>query len=177
MQTNRLAENLKQLKGTAIASIDSKTIVKLAGGKKNPLQGKIEKLVKGSSIMLFTNKLSNGYVAMVKRRLEKEGKDPNTFKVSPRLWGERLSNSCVVQHKGELYLEAIHLKPPKSVTYLCEGSPIKKELVVGLPKATSNAGSQGNLEDKVKIRTYKLNSIVNFRCGELSVNTKKEERV
>lgn len=162
-----LLSNLKKIETCAIATIDTKTPVKLTGGKKNLHQGRIEKVTVGGNIMVFGNKKSNAYENMVKRRLAKEGKNPETFKLGKRAWGERVPESCLVVHKGKTYMETIYLKPPKQTLYLLDGKPIEKTEIQGLPKA--KPGEQGGLSDKVQIRTYNLENITKFKCGELSI--------
>ena len=157
---------LKQLNGTAIASIDTVTPVKLTGGKKNPMQGKITKKVTGSNIMFFCNLNSNGYENMVNRRLAEEGKD--SFQLSPRAWGERVPSTPFVTHKGKVYIETIFLRPPTKIEYFCDGVTIEPEDIPGLPVKKSES-TQGNLDRKVIIRTYDINNIKSLRMGELSV--------
>jgi hypothetical protein len=166
--TNKLARTLKTIEGTVIAGIDTTTSVKLTGGKKNPMQGKIEKVSIGQNIMLFVNGKGSSYETMVKKRLAEEGKDPETFKLSKRTWGERIPLTPLVLHKGNLYLETIFLKKPKNISYLLDGKPIDKNEIKGLP-APKNEGLQANLRNKVIIRTFKLESIKKFKCGSLSV--------
>lgn len=168
IQTTKLMANLKKLNGTAIASIDSKTPVKLKGGKKNLMQGRIEKVSKNSNIMLFCNMNNNSYDTMVKKRLKKEGKNPESFKISPRPWGKRVPQTPLVIHGEKTYVEAIFLSAPKNVEYLLDGKAIDKNLIEGLPVEKDN-GAQSGLSDKVIIRTFNLDNITAFRCGELSV--------
>jgi len=157
---------LKQLNGAAIAAIDTLTPVKLTGGKKNEMQGKIYKKVSGSNIMFFCNLNSNGYENMVNRRLASEGKEP--FTLNPRAWGERVTGTPFVSHKGSLYVEAIFLKAPTKIEYLYNGEPIDQDKIIGLP-GVKEEGYQGNLENKVIIRTYHLENITSLKMGELSV--------
>lgn len=145
------------LNGASFIGIDTLTNVKLSGGKANPMQGLVTKATVGSSVMIFSNKNSNGYENMVERRLIAEGKDPNSFSLSPRVWGTRIANKPLVEHKGEYYLEVIFLKAGET-SYLLSGRPIRKDLVEGLPEK-SEEGSQGGLDNKVIIRTYKVSSI------------------
>ena len=165
---NQLMAALKQLNGCAIAGIDTKTIEPLLGGKKNPMKDRVSKVMKHGSIMFFCNLNNNGYDAMVKRRLIKEGKDPESFKLGKRVWGERVPNTPFVLHKGQVYVETIFLSAPKDVSYLLDNEPIAKSDIEGL-KVKKIEGKQGGLNDKVIIRTYKLESIEKLRMGDLSV--------
>ncbi len=150
--------------GASFVGIDTLTTVKLMGGQKNPMQGRVQKRMTGASVMVFTNQKTNGYEAMIKRRLTSEGKNPDNFVLSERAWGTRIPNMPIVEHvKGEqtfYYLEVIFLKPG-SVEYLFEGRPIDKLAIVGLP--AGDEGDQGGLDDKVFIRTYAAESIIAVR--------------
>lgn len=113
--SRRIIAALSQVNGSAIGSINSETAVTLTGGKKNPLQGRVTKRMEGGNVMCFTNSNSNAYNGMVKRRLAAEGKDPESFQISPRVWGERIKDTPFVDHKGQLYIEVIFLKSPTDV--------------------------------------------------------------
>lgn len=143
--------------GATFISIDTITNVKLNGGKSNPLQGKVQKKVVGSNVMVFQNKNGSSYEAMVKRRLTKEGKNPSSFKLQPRTWGTRLRDSPFVEHKGEYFIEVIFLHKGKT-TYLVNGIETDKNKIIGFPSHKDEA-QQGGLDDKVIIRTYKTDSI------------------
>lgn len=145
------------INGANIVSIDTETNVKLTGGKKNEYQGRVTKRVRGSNVMVFANKKINGYDAMVKRRLEKEGKDPETFQLSPRTWGQRLSGAPFVEHKGNYYIEVIFIRPG-TTEYLVDGVVTDPTTITGMP-ASKEEARQGGLDDKVIIRTYKADSI------------------
>jgi hypothetical protein len=145
------------LNGATFISLNTLTEETLAGGRKNPFQGRVTKRTIGSNVMLFANKYVNGYEAMVKRRLEQEGKDCSSFELSPRTWGTRLANEPFIEHKGQHYLEVIFKKAGVS-TYYVDGQEFPAALIHGL-KVNAPEGAQGGLENKVIIRTYHLNSI------------------
>jgi len=153
----------KNLNGAGFIGLVAQTPVKLKGGKKNPQQGRIYKVIKNGNCILFQNKQKNGYSNMIRRRLEKEGIDPDNFKLGKRPWGKRLPNLPIVEHKGNYYLEAIFNQAPK-VEYLIKDEngfrPISKDEIIGLPE-TKKAGKQGGLSDKNKvvIRTFKVDNI------------------
>ena len=86
------------INGASFIGLDTLTDVKLTGGKSNPMQGLVQKASIGSSVMVFQNKNSNGYENMVRRRLEAEGKNAETFEVKPRAWGTRIENTPLVHH-------------------------------------------------------------------------------
>lgn len=147
MKPKILERLLADVNGATFISIDTVTPVKLTGGKANPLQGRVTKQVNGSSVMVFSNQKTNGYEAMVNRRLVAEGK--GSFEVGPRQWGTRVPNKPFVEHNGQSYLEVIFLKPGDT-QYLVDGQPFDGA-IDGLPVATS--GEQGGLDNKVFIRT------------------------
>lgn len=142
--------------GSSFISIDTETTPKLKGGMKNPMQGQVRKVMIGANVMVFTNKNSNAYDNMVKRRLAQEGKDPESFKLGERAWGTRIAGTPFVEHNGDLYIEVIFLKP--GTTHFMHGvRPIDRNDIIGLEEKSE--GEQGGLENKVIIRTFKADSI------------------
>ena len=162
-----LYDIMADVSGASFIGLDTVTTPKLTGGKKNLMQGRIEKHMDGASVMVFQNKNSNGYENMVNRRLEKEGKNPATFNVGQRAWGERVDGMPIVTHKGDDYLEVIFLKAGE-VRYTLDGQPIEYSDIEGMKPASDS--SQGGLEDKVVIRTFKADSIKTIRVDGQSVS-------
>lgn len=152
------------ISGASFVGIDTLTDVKLTGGKSNPMQGLVQKATVGSSVMVFQNKNSNGYENMVRRRLETEGRDPDSFELKPRVWGVRIEGTPIVEHKGTYYLEVIFLKAGET-SYFFSGKPIKKDLIQGL-ETDKEEGRQGGLDNKVIIRTYKVDSIARITINK-----------
>lgn len=154
-------EAFKSLAGGTFVGMDTLTSVTLTGGKKNPQQGRVTKRMTGATVMCFSNTNGSAYDAMVKRRLEAEGKDPATFELSPRAWGNRIAGTPFVEHKGAHYLEVIFLRAG-AVQYLLDGKEVDISEIEGLPE--KREGEQGGLENKVVIRTFALDSIVALRA-------------
>ena len=127
MNVQILKDLMKEVNGASFVSIDTLTDVKLLGGKKNPMIGRVTKRGVGHSVMVFQNKKTNGYEAMVQRRLEKEGKNPESFTLGPRQWGTRITDTPFVEHNGQTYLEVIFLKSGK-VDYLVDGQEFAGEI-------------------------------------------------
>jgi hypothetical protein len=156
------------ISGNTFCGFDSVTIPTLTGGKANPMQGKIQKIVVGSTVQIFQNKNASSYEAMVGRRLEAEGKSAEDFVLSPRSWGNRLPNCPIVHHvkdgKDQYYLEVI-FKTAGNVSYLYNGQPIEKKDIQGMD--SKGEAEQGGLsaEAKVIIRSYKLDSITRMTLG------------
>lgn len=167
----KISQQLSQFQGSQIVGLDTLVQVELTGGKANPQQGKVTKMVEGSLVMLFKN--GTGYKNMVNRRLKKQAEEgvfltEDLFSIianpewtpGPRVWGERVEKSPFITHKGNTYLECIFLKAGK-VKYFLDGLEIPKENILGLKEKTE--GLQGGLENKVIIRTYLLESILKVR--------------
>lgn len=149
-----LTENVN---GATFITIDTITEPKLTGGKKNPFLGRVQKVNEGSNVMVFQNKQSNGYANMVARRLAAEGKDPQSFILSERKWGVRIPNTPFIEHNGQYYLEVIFLSNGKT-TYLVDGVPTHPSHIEGLT-LDREEGHQGGLENKVVIRTFKVDNV------------------
>lgn len=156
---------LSLINGASFVSLDTTTDVKLRGGKKNLMLGRVTKKSTVNVTVMFQNKNSNGYENMVKRRLEKEGKDPESFKLSQRKWGVRVPNLPLVEHKEQYYIECIFLGQLPNVEYYLDGELIKKEDIEGFPPSPIKP-DQGGLEDKVVIRTFNLSSIDCIRMNK-----------
>lgn len=142
--------------GASFVTIDTETKPALKGGKSNPHIGRVCKRCYGLNVIVFSNRRTNGYEAIVQRRLAKEGKNPASFTVSERKWGQRIPNLPLVEHLGQQYLEVIALKVGK-VEYFLDGKPIDKSAVIGLEDKSE--AEQGGLEDKVVIRDFKAESL------------------
>jgi hypothetical protein len=166
MKHNTLVAAFQNVNGASFVGIDTLTDVKLKGGKGNPHQGRITKRTIGAQVMCFQNKNTNGYEAMVQRRLTAEGKDPASFELGERAWGVRVPNMPIVEHfkdgVNNYYLEVVVLNSGKTV-YLLDGILISKSDIIGFNEVGTTADSQGGLENKVIIRSFKADSITQVR--------------
>lgn len=153
---------LSALNGNGFVGVDTETVPVLKGGKKNPMQGRVKKVVSGSQCQMFQNKYLNGYEEMVRRRLNAEGKNGTDFQLGSRAWGSRIEGLPLVEHKGKYYLELIY-QNSGNVQYLLDGEPIAKEEIEGLDDKPE--GAQGGLSDKVIIRTIALENVRGLRYG------------
>jgi hypothetical protein len=164
---------VSQVKGTTFAGITTKTDVKLLGGKKNLMQGRVQKITEDANIILYSNSELSGYAEMVKRRMMSEGKNPDDFVMKPRAWGARVGKSPFIEHNGKYYLECIFRSPGKT-TYLLDGNPVAKEEIEGLPdqkeKTETYENSQGGIENKIVLRTFALDSIVSVKLKNEVLN-------
>jgi len=163
MNTAKLDEAIGHITINAIVGITTETPVTLTGGKKNPMQGRVVKRLLSGNVILLCNRESNGYENMVKRRLEKEGVAAENFTLGERKWGNRISGTPYVSHKGNLYLETIFLRKPTKIEYLLDGEVIDKKDIIGLPE--KKEGEQGGLIDKVIIRDYKAENVKAIRVN------------
>lgn len=162
MKHTQLIDAVANISGASFVGLDTLTEVKLTGGMKNPQQGRVTKRMTGAQVMAFTNQNVNAYQAMVHRRLDAEGKEPEAFVLKERTWGTRVPNMPIVEHKGAYYLEVIFLKAG-TVEFLLDGAPVDARDVVGLPVA--GGGEQGGLENKVVIRDFRADSITALRIN------------
>jgi hypothetical protein len=124
-----LEQILDDLVGAKFVAIDTLTVVplnKTVGGRgtaANPHYGRVLKRSEGCSVMVYTNTKSNAYENMVKRRLQKNGQDPEQFELSQRKWGKRVQDTCFIEHTNKdgvskRYLEVIFMHGPKKVELL-----------------------------------------------------------
>lgn len=175
--------NLKHVidvKGTDFCSLSYESAVKLPGGKKNLLQGRVTKVTTGVNCMLFSNQSGSAYQQMVRRRQLKEGKSPD-FEVQPRAWGTRIGNTPFIEHKGKHYLDVI-VKNKGTSQYFLDGKPVNTKRVEedgytftylvddkdnilseASPKVKINPESQGGIDDKVDVRSISIDNIIELK--------------
>lgn len=153
MQLTQIQDLVDRINGCTFAGLDCITTIELSGARR------VIKKCFNARVILFTNKKSDGYENMVRRRLEQEGKDPDSFVLGQLAWGKRLPNSPLIMHEGKHYLQVIFLAEPRPEYYL-DGQRVRKRDIKGFPKDKLGSGRQG-LEDKNKVvvRTYALESI------------------
>lgn len=164
MEYDIVKSEIDKIKGATFISLDTVTEVKLTGGKKNALQGRVQKFTKGANVMVFNGTETNGYENMIKRRMLEEGKDPSTFTLGKRAWGVRVDQSPFIDHNGKKYIECVFINPGKSM-YLVDGVETSKDDIEGIPEIKENPDSQGGIENKVVIRSYSLDSISAIRVN------------
>ena len=159
MKLSQINSIISQIKGTTFASLDSTTEEKLSGGKKNPHLGRVTKKTDNIRIILFAS--MKGYENMVKRRLIKEGKNPDDFKVASLPWGNRISeDSPIIEHNGNYYIQTIAQGSGQS-RYFLDNREVEKESIIGMKEPTKSV--KQNLDNEVVVRTFKLDSIREIR--------------
>lgn len=173
MKHTQLIAAVQNVTGASFIGLDTLTEPSLrkthptAGrGVPNPHYGRVTKRMTGANVMVFTNKNGSAYEGMVQRRLIQEGKDPTTFDLKPRAWGQRIPNMPIVEHFKDgvmsYYLEVIFLRPGK-VEWLLDNQPIQQSEIIGLPSSEVNEDAQGGLDNLVIIRSFKADSITELR--------------
>lgn len=148
--------------GVTFATVEYETVVKVKGGKKNPLQGRVTKRVRAQVMLAARGGDDAAYARKVNRGLEAEGKPP-VFRPQPRIWGKRADNAPLVFHNGASYLEVIVLKVLSVAVYV-DGQPFDGDptTIEGWPEKPTE-GHQGGLEEKVIIRTIKEDNILSLK--------------
>lgn len=118
----------------------------------NPYFGKVKKVVTSNVSMNFD------YSTVVNNRLNKEGKE-KTFVAKPRVWGERIPNTCFIMHNDAMYVELHYKSEPSSTKFFLDGNEIEKTLIQEfLQEPNSNAEHQG-LDKEVILRDVKISNI------------------
>jgi hypothetical protein len=138
---------LAGINGCTFASLDSVTF---------PKKG-IRCVSIGTNVILFTNKTGeSGYGAMVKRRLEEAGKNPDNFVLGDLPWGERIEGTPLIYHAGQgrHYLQTVILHPGASRYYI--GEREVDASILGA-KPSPNQGLPKGRE--VIVNTFALDSI------------------
>lgn len=150
------------------AGLDYVTEVKLRGGKKNPMLGRVQKVVSGARVFVGAS-----YAKMVERRRIEEGGakgDGEEFEVKARAWGTRVADYPIIEHEKDgvikHYLDVIFDERQKAeVSYLLDGKPIAKEDIEGLPPVPVSEDGQAGIERKVIIRSIGLASVTELRAS------------
>jgi hypothetical protein len=174
MNYETLVGAVQAIGGASFLGMDTLTPVKLTGGKKNPMQGRVTKSVIGAQVIVYGNESYNGYISMIKNRLIAEGKEPEDYTPGVRPWGQRIPNMPIVEHTKDdstkYYLEAVYLKPGKSFYFIDGDTPIEASDIEGLEAPKVSETSQGGLENKVIVRTVSAENIVEIRVDKTKFN-------
>lgn len=135
---------LTSFKGVTFATFDVET---------SPTKGFVVRKT-GVRVMLFASR-DSGYERRVNRLRKLKGLAPD-FKVGPLPWGEHVNNTPLIAHNGELYVQALILKPG-SASYFLGGHETSE--------AVAQRFIRRRPETDVLIAAYKLSSIVGARIG------------
>ena len=167
MHINVAKKLLENVRGTCFAGIDTETVVPRLKRDEAVQPGKLTKVVTGSNVMIFAQEERTAYSNQVKRRMEKEGLDPNSWEGGPLPWGEWVDDTVFIKHtkKGEtepkFYLR-VHFIKAGTVQYFLDGIAIDKADIVDT-SAPKKEGEQGGQQEKVIPRNYGLNGIKAIR--------------
>lgn len=157
---------LSQINGCTFASIDAETEVSPG----------VKKVVSGRRVILFTNKLSNGYENMVKRRLIEAGKNPENFVLHDLPWGTRVPETPLIEHKDKVYLQCIELSEGTARYYIAVTGVEVDPAQLNLKERHSNQGLPPG--EEVNVRAYDLNSITRIALmGENLVSERETQTV
>jgi len=96
--------------------------VKLGGGKKNEMVGCVKKKYK----MLVELSRKGMYESKMKDEVNED------FVVGERKWGVRVDDGCIIENKGNMYVECYFKNMESEVVYYLNDVVIEKENVVGL---------------------------------------------
>lgn len=148
-------DQIINVKGTGFVGFDTETQVKLTGGKKNPLQGRVTKRTTGLTGMIFSDKESNGYENQVNRELAKLG-ITDTFKAGSSRWGHHIPGTPFIEHKDNMYLQVILTGKSKQTKYYVDGIETPVDEIQGLPKRQP-------IKNNVNCKRFKFDSITCLR--------------
>ena len=158
MELQQIQQLLSNNSGEVSLMITTETNVKLKGGKKNPLQGKVTKTTTGSKVLVSVGGDQSLYENKIKQQMQQEGKDPLEFQLKPRAWGTRVDNTPIIFHKDKYYLECLFVSSGDT-SYFVDGEQTDKDSIEGLPEVNVSEKSQGGVENKIIIRTFSIDSI------------------
>lgn len=167
MDKEVLLENLFDINEDSTVFIDMSTPVKLKGGKKNPLQGKVTKHTTNMEVKIPYHNASS-YVKTVRSRLVEEGKDVTAFELGKRAWGTRVDDTPIIKHNDAFYLEVFPVDHG-SVYYMNDdtGELMNPDDIEGLEtKAEPKEDSQGGLENKLIVRSINVENINYIRIED-----------
>lgn len=149
MDFDIIRELLTKIKGTTFANLDATC---------EPKPG-LKQRITGERVLLYnTHGDASVYEGMIRRRLLEAGKDPMAFHVGPLPWGERVSDSPLIQHKGKFFVQYIILAEGQSVYYLAGSGKVVDPTQFGVrPRVIYQAGLPK--ERQVHVRCINIENI------------------
>lgn len=154
---SQLVEVLRGLKTSTFARIISSTEPKVKKGC--PYAG----LKKISSALVNIN---YSYGNAVNNRRNKENREAD-FKSAPRIWGNKIPNTPLIENDGEYYLETRFMNAPKETIYVSNGNVVESEKVKPFLYATSSSSRQ-QVENPVIVRNFKISNIVEIQINKVN---------
>ena len=137
-------------------------------GRQKHAHGEIQKFTDGQYLVGF--RYGNSLINQAGR----EGKAIE-FNVQDRAWGEQVEGTCLIQHKGGLYVETL----PQTiycVTYQDQwGNKLDQSeiqpLIDDKKSKRQRSSTQADLDTEVIVRDYKLESILYLAANQCKVGT------
>ena len=147
MDLEVLKAQVEQIRGCTFANLDALC---------TPKPG-ISQRITGERVIIFRTKGGSGYENMVKRHLEAAGKDPESFKVGPLPWGERLGDLPIIVHHGKYYLQTIELARGKEDFFLTFSGVAVNPEDFGIKRRYPQPNLPPNAQ--VRMHTYNIENI------------------
>ena len=150
---DELQVKLRAIKGTTavgIVTITQPAMNKKVDGAPNPFYGRVSKWSRRSCMIGFF------YENSVNRQRGREGKEAD-FAAQPRKWGARIEGTPLVEHKGQIYLEAKQERVLETHYFLENGS-VDAEVIEPYLTPKSLCGRQG-VDEEVVLIDVKLENI------------------
>lgn len=121
--------DLKILKATSgqIVNISVTTTEALLGGKKNPMKDRVTKTVRGTAFL----GREGLYKEMLTEAMAEAGEEFDSDAPLKKSWGEREDGSCIINNKGNPYVEIIWVDTD-GPEYFLDGNPIPKADIEGI---------------------------------------------
>ena len=151
----QLIDKLSQKRGATFVTVTTRTVPSMRKTG-NPFVGKVFKIskVNGTAWHIYANSVNN--------QREREGSVAANFEALPRVWGTRISQTSLVEHKGNFYLE---LKVESSLGHRYVNSAGKdltpdevERLKPFLSKPRQAATQQ--TEKEIILRDYRIENII-----------------
>lgn len=167
MHINVAKKLFENVRGTGFAGIDALTIEPRLKRDEAVQPGVVTKKLTGATVMIFAQEDHTAFSVQVKRRMEKEGLDPDSWESGPLLYGEWIDDTMFIVHtkKGATeptYYLRVHFVNSGKVEHFLDGKPIAKADIVNT-SAPKSKGGQGGQADQIQVRNYKLDSITAIR--------------
>jgi hypothetical protein len=151
-------DEIIEVHGTSFVGFDTETVVKLTGGKSNPLQNCVTKRSTGMTGMIYSDKESSGYENKVNAELRKLG-ITDTFKSGKSRWGKKIPGTPFVEHNENKYIQIILIENKHITKYYVNGIETDKDKIEGLPKAYQS-------KHGVRCKRYNFDSITHLRFNK-----------
>jgi len=156
-----LVEMLKSLpKSNTFVGVTMTTVPRMRKTN-NPWFGRVRKT------STVTGCVHYNYESNVNAQREREGK-PEDFVIQAPSWGERVGDTCIIEHKGKLYIDLRVLRCLRN-RYFADGTRISKDTIDAWLQKSGPSKKQDLKKDVVVRRP----EIVNLR--RINVNKERYE--